>query len=294
MYVGPKLMEGGMAERDHARNTFEQIVHRKKDPALLEWIDGSTFSMRIFPLEARQEKRLIISYTQRLNTAYGKMQYRFPAGHNLDVVRDWSATVRVKGGEKLAWKSPSHAMKANQAEGDLVLKSAMKNALFDRDVVLEIQDEWAQPVEPKAIASGPGAKEESDKSKRDGGQALRGEAAKEVVSSVAPDKALRPEASAYGSLGSMGAFGSRLTRTVHEDHQYLMLRHRPELKANAKKRNRDWVFLFETSGDRNPILARAQIEVIRTLLTNAEHEDTFNIVTAGTRLKDVSGIGCCV
>ena len=31
----------------------------------------------------------------------------------------------------------------------------------------------------------------------------------------------------------------------------------------------DWVFLFESSGDRDPLLARAQIEVIRTLLDNA-------------------------
>src|SRR5205823_12655954 len=46
MYVDGKLMEGGMAERDYARSVFEQIVYKQKDPALLEWIDGSTFKMR--------------------------------------------------------------------------------------------------------------------------------------------------------------------------------------------------------------------------------------------------------
>ena len=153
MYVGPKLMEGGMAERQHARNTFEQIMHTKRDPALLEWIDGSTFSVRIFPMEPRQEKRLLISYTQRLNTAYGNTQYRFPAGHSLDVVRDWSTTIRVKDGENLAYKSSSHAMKAERGDGDLILKSTLQNALFDRDVVLEIEDEW-KDVSGKALAAG--------------------------------------------------------------------------------------------------------------------------------------------
>ncbi len=49
MYVNGKLMEGGMAERDHARNTFEEIKRKMLAPALLEWVDGSTFKMRVFP-----------------------------------------------------------------------------------------------------------------------------------------------------------------------------------------------------------------------------------------------------
>lgn len=228
MYVNGKLMEGGMAERQHARNTFEQIMHTKKDPALLEWVDGSTFQMRVFPLEPRQEKRIVISYSQRLATAYGKTHYRFPAGHNLDTVRDWSTQIRVRGGENLTWKSPSHKLRASRADGDLLLNASAEHALLDRDLVLEVEDDWA--------ASG--------------------------------DTATH-----------------RLTRTEHEQHQYLMLRCRPQLEAELEKPKRNWAFLFETSGDRDPVLARAQIEIIRTLLKNAEHTDTFNIVTAAARPK---------
>ena len=78
MYVNGKLMEGGMVERDYGRNVFEQIRHTRRDPALLEWVDGSTFQMRVFPLEPRQEKRILLSYTQRLPSDYGKSVYRFP------------------------------------------------------------------------------------------------------------------------------------------------------------------------------------------------------------------------
>src|SRR5262249_7068341 len=94
MYVADgkecRLMEGGMAERDHAGNVYEKIVQSQRDPALLEWVDGSTFKMRVFPLEARQEKRIILSYTQRLPSLHGHREYRFPAGHSLGAVRDWS------------------------------------------------------------------------------------------------------------------------------------------------------------------------------------------------------------
>jgi hypothetical protein len=64
-----------------------------------------------------------------------------------------------------------------------------------------------------------------------------------------------------------------------------MLRYRPALGVKAERQRRDWVFLFESSGDRDPLLARTQIDVIRALLTNAEHDDTFVILAAGTRVQ---------
>src|SRR5262249_44989214 len=123
MYVDGQLMEGGMAERDYARRVYEQIVYSQRDPALLEWVDGSTFKMRVFPLEGRQEKRIILSYTQRLPTAEGRMRYRFPAGHNLALVREWSLHVRVKNGARLDWSTDSHPkLQARQEGNDLVLE----------------------------------------------------------------------------------------------------------------------------------------------------------------------------
>ena len=61
-------------------------------------MDGSTFKMRVFPLEARQEKRIVLSYTQRLPPCYGQRDLSLPAGHSLQVVRDWSFHARVKDG----------------------------------------------------------------------------------------------------------------------------------------------------------------------------------------------------
>ena len=98
MYVDGELNEGGMVEREYGRAVYQRIVNNQRDPALLEWVDGSTFKMRVFPLEGRQEKRLILSYTQRVPTLYGRAQYRFPAGHNLQTVRDWSFHAVVKHG----------------------------------------------------------------------------------------------------------------------------------------------------------------------------------------------------
>src|SRR3984957_18687776 len=120
MYVDGNLMEGGMVERDRARAVYERIVWEKRDPALLEWVDGTTFKMRVFPLEPRQEKRLLLSYTQRLPALYGAVSYRFLAGHSFAEVGEWSLHVRVKGGAGLGWQSESHTLAAARDGADLL------------------------------------------------------------------------------------------------------------------------------------------------------------------------------
>src|SRR5260370_5458818 len=138
-------MEGGMAERDYANAVYEQIVNNQRDPALLEWVDGSTFKMRVFPLEGRQKKRIILSYTQKLPTLYGRTQYRFPAGHNLQLVRDWEFKAVVKNERDTLSISPSHPdMKVEKerrwwaGRDDLVLSTQARNAKIHRDVVLDL------------------------------------------------------------------------------------------------------------------------------------------------------------
>jgi tetratricopeptide (TPR) repeat protein len=224
MYVNGKLMEGGMVERERGRQVFEEIVRRQKDPALLEWMDGSTFKMRVFPLEGRQEKRIVLSYTQRLPVLYDKMKYRFPAGHSMGLVDHWSCRIEAKGAAGWRWTSDTHDLKRNDRDGNLVLEASADAIKPDRDLELTLYD-----PQPR------------------GG-----------------DRAVFSTAEADGQ-------------------QYLMLRWRPDLPGETRHQRRDWVFLFESSADRDPLLARVQIDTIRTLLENAERDDTFLILSASTQ-----------
>lgn len=78
MYVDGKLMEGGVIERQRGRNVYENIVYQRRDPALLEWMKGNEFRVRVFPLPPRTEKRVILSYTQPLHSAYGAYHLTVP------------------------------------------------------------------------------------------------------------------------------------------------------------------------------------------------------------------------
>jgi len=68
MRIHGRWQEAEMVERKRARKTFEDFLHRKQDPALLEQAAGNEFSARVFPIPARSTKELIISYSQELTS----------------------------------------------------------------------------------------------------------------------------------------------------------------------------------------------------------------------------------
>jgi outer membrane protein OmpA-like peptidoglycan-associated protein len=49
-----------------ARRAYDDFLHRRQDPALLEKAAGNQFTAKVFPIAARAEKHLVISYSQAL------------------------------------------------------------------------------------------------------------------------------------------------------------------------------------------------------------------------------------
>jgi tetratricopeptide (TPR) repeat protein len=66
MKLGDVWQEGEVVEKKAAREAYEDFLHRKQDPALLEQAAGNEFSARVFPIPARGRKELILSYSQEL------------------------------------------------------------------------------------------------------------------------------------------------------------------------------------------------------------------------------------
>ena len=77
----------------------------------------------------------------------------------------------------------------------------------------------------------------------------------------------------------------RFSSAEMDGNNYLMMRYRPQLPALKTRERRDWIFLYESSADRDPLLARAQIEIIRGMLENAERQDTFRLIAISNRVN---------
>ena len=66
MRIGNQWQEGEVVELQAARVAYEDFLHRRQDPALLETEAGNEFSARVFPIPPRAVKELIVSYSQEL------------------------------------------------------------------------------------------------------------------------------------------------------------------------------------------------------------------------------------
>ncbi|HEY0135618.1 MAG TPA: VIT and VWA domain-containing protein, partial [Nannocystis sp.] len=69
MKIEGAWQEGEVVERRAAQVAFEDALHRKQDPALLENKAGNGFSARVFPIFAHERKELIVSYSQELTSS---------------------------------------------------------------------------------------------------------------------------------------------------------------------------------------------------------------------------------
>ena len=99
--VSGQMMEGEVVERLRANQVYESYLHQMRDPALLEQDQGNRFSARIFPIEANESVRILLSHTRLLSLRDGTRTYTLPL-RGLAGVRHFSfrAFVTPIAGEK--------------------------------------------------------------------------------------------------------------------------------------------------------------------------------------------------
>ncbi|MBX7080246.1 MAG: hypothetical protein K1X88_13710 [Nannocystaceae bacterium] len=88
MQIGGAWQEGEVVERQAARRAYEDFLHRRQDPALLEHDAGNNFGARVFPIEANARKKLVVAYSQELpkdGEAYRLPLRGLPQIESLDV-----------------------------------------------------------------------------------------------------------------------------------------------------------------------------------------------------------------
>jgi hypothetical protein len=69
MKIDDVWQEGEVVELQAAREAYEDFLHRRQDPALLEQAAGNEFTARVFPIPARGAKEVVVSYSQEIDDA---------------------------------------------------------------------------------------------------------------------------------------------------------------------------------------------------------------------------------
>lgn len=116
IWDGNKRYVGEVRSREEARRIYDEIVRKQRDPGLLEYAGKDLFQASIFPIPARSDKKLEITYTQVLKAESNVVSYRYPlgTGKNLNVIGQVAGRVEIEGKDVIRnVYSPSHSIDYN-------------------------------------------------------------------------------------------------------------------------------------------------------------------------------------
>ena len=140
MYVDGTLEESAVVERMQARRIYEELVYKRVDPALLEWAGTGRLDLRVYPLHAQQDKRLMLAYTQSLPRLYDDWTLSIPLPEVDQPVGNFDVAVRVKDCANCELSSTSHRITVERTGSDAVVHVHEKGVADLDSFVLHVRD----------------------------------------------------------------------------------------------------------------------------------------------------------
>ncbi|HEU5073146.1 MAG TPA: VIT domain-containing protein, partial [Polyangiaceae bacterium] len=74
------LVDGEFIEKKQAAQQYAAAKESGHSPAILEYVDGSTYRARIYPVKAGGTRRVVLRYLELRTVAGGKLEYVYPMG----------------------------------------------------------------------------------------------------------------------------------------------------------------------------------------------------------------------
>ncbi len=141
MYVGDEKVKGEILDQKRARRIYEDIVRRLKDPALLEYIGRNMFRARVYPIPAKGEKRIQISYSEIVRSEANLVRYVYPLNterFSFHPIKEVSISVEISSMIPISSVySPSHKVSVRK-EGEKKARVSFEasNVKPDKDFFL--------------------------------------------------------------------------------------------------------------------------------------------------------------
>ena len=78
MFVDGEPIEAKILSADEARQIYDDIVRRMRDPALLEYVGRGAIQASVFPIPPGEDRRITIEYREVLTADAGLIRYVYP------------------------------------------------------------------------------------------------------------------------------------------------------------------------------------------------------------------------
>ncbi len=107
--------------RDEAKATYNAIVAKVRDPALLEFAGSNLIRSSVFPVPAEGKQAVRLTYEQVLMREGTRIDYELPRSESLTYTVPWEISVRVKSKQELATVySPTHSLETKRVSPEII------------------------------------------------------------------------------------------------------------------------------------------------------------------------------
>ncbi|MGM0558691.1 MAG: VIT domain-containing protein [Myxococcota bacterium] len=143
LWINGEKTRGAVLDRKQARQIYEDIVRRVRDPGLVEYMDGRLFKASIFPIPPGGTQKLELKFGQVLEKRGGMYRYTYPIAAGREYVtakteKDFTLTVTAQSPMPITTAySPTHKVStAHQSDNKVVVGTEELQAELDRDFEL--------------------------------------------------------------------------------------------------------------------------------------------------------------
>ncbi len=147
LWMGDQEVRGETMNAEQARTIYEEIVRRRKDPALLTFAGHGLVRAQVFPIEPGDTRKVVLRYTQLLTRAGDALRLRYSFGNRgSNSGTGYNVTVTNAAGYGTPY-SPTHQIDtrragerleislANEAAGQLELFLPVRQGLVGTSLV---------------------------------------------------------------------------------------------------------------------------------------------------------------
>jgi Ca-activated chloride channel family protein len=116
--------------REEARRTYNAIVARIRDPALLEFVGYNLVQSSVFPVNAKSTQKVRLTYEHLLPADGNRIDYVLPRSESLEYKVPWKVSVRIKSKRPISTVySPSHMLETTRLSEKIVSLQIAKEAI---------------------------------------------------------------------------------------------------------------------------------------------------------------------
>jgi tetratricopeptide (TPR) repeat protein len=137
--VNGVLVDGVVVDKDKGRQVFEKETRKGVDPGLVEWTRGNNFKTRVFPIPARGNRTVRVSYVSEILTDASGSHYELPLNFK-DKLNDFQLRLEVVQAQDkpVVKKNASLNLKFDKWRESFVAESRRTNAIVTGTLVVSL------------------------------------------------------------------------------------------------------------------------------------------------------------